>query len=256
MFTAKEICNMLAKKHKEDFFLTECKTGKTWNSETMQKLDAWAMKKSWEHPCITGYEVKVSRQDFIADAKWRTYLDFCNEFYFVCPPKVILPDELPTEVGLLYTAGTRFSVKKKAHFRDIQIPDSIFRYILMNRVIAGKEDHSRTARDFWEGWLKEKRLDGHFGYHVGKTLAQTVKERITGVAEENERLKNENRVLQDVQVVLSELNIPLRTYNIQNRVKEKIEELNRGVPGGIVDYLSASIKNLQVVIKFFEGEMK
>ncbi len=50
----------------------------------------------------SGYEVKISRSDFVADDKWQEYLPFCNKFYFVCPPDLIKLSELPPETGLIY----------------------------------------------------------------------------------------------------------------------------------------------------------
>lgn len=41
-------------------------------------------------------EVKSSREDFVADAKWAEYLEFCDFFYFAVSedfPREILPDQ-------------------------------------------------------------------------------------------------------------------------------------------------------------------
>jgi hypothetical protein len=48
-----------------------------------------------------GYEIKVSRSDFLADKKWREYLKYCRVFYFVAPAGIIKPSELPPEIGLI-----------------------------------------------------------------------------------------------------------------------------------------------------------
>jgi hypothetical protein len=45
-------------------------------------------------------EVKSSRADFRADAKWQAYLEFCDRFYFAVPPE--FPRELlPHDCGIL-----------------------------------------------------------------------------------------------------------------------------------------------------------
>jgi hypothetical protein len=45
-------------------------------------------------------EIKSSRADFRADAKWQAYLEFCDRFYFAVPPD--FPRELlPTDCGIL-----------------------------------------------------------------------------------------------------------------------------------------------------------
>jgi hypothetical protein len=50
---------------------------------------------------IRGFEVKVSRSDFVGDDKWQTYLHYFNIFAFVTPPGLINPKELPPEIYLL-----------------------------------------------------------------------------------------------------------------------------------------------------------
>jgi hypothetical protein len=50
---------------------------------------------------LRGFEVKSSRADFVKDQKWQSYLRYFNFFYFVAPPGVIKPQELPREVHLL-----------------------------------------------------------------------------------------------------------------------------------------------------------
>ena len=48
-----------------------------------------------------GYEIKVNRQDFLKDKKWKEYLKFCTWFYFVVPKDLIKLDELPKNIGLV-----------------------------------------------------------------------------------------------------------------------------------------------------------
>ena len=51
---------------------------------------------------IRGFEFKASRQDFLADKKWKRYLRYCHTFSFVCPVEVIGKDELPKGIGLMW----------------------------------------------------------------------------------------------------------------------------------------------------------
>ena len=55
--------------------------------------------KTWT---VRGYEVKMSRADFLRDEKWTSYLPNFHFFWFAIPePGIILPEELPDGIGLL-----------------------------------------------------------------------------------------------------------------------------------------------------------
>ena len=62
---------------------------------------------------VTGYEIKVSRGDFLGDQKWKEYLPWCMELYFACPRGLIKKEEIPPQIGLIYCyAGTTRTVKR------------------------------------------------------------------------------------------------------------------------------------------------
>ena len=46
---AAKIRQLLADKHSKDVFVPECKGGSTWFSDH-DRLDAWAMARSWKNP--------------------------------------------------------------------------------------------------------------------------------------------------------------------------------------------------------------
>ena len=48
-----------------------------------------------------GYEIKISRADFLKDKKWEDYLKYCTCFYFVVPRGIIKSEELPSGIGLI-----------------------------------------------------------------------------------------------------------------------------------------------------------
>ena len=55
-------------------------------------------KKKW----IIIHEIKSGKWDFLSDKKWKSYLEYCNQFIFVCPYDAIKKEELPKEAGLMY----------------------------------------------------------------------------------------------------------------------------------------------------------
>jgi hypothetical protein len=66
------------------------------------------------------YEVKSSRADFLADAKWESYLRYCTHFAFVAPAGAIQRWELHRDVGLIeygHPAFERMIANRRFGFR-------------------------------------------------------------------------------------------------------------------------------------------
>ncbi len=241
--SSEQLLEALAVKHSKDVFVPECKTGPTHYSH-VQRLDAWVMRKSWAHPCAIGYEIKVSRSDFLADNKWPYYLDYCNEFSFVVAPGVCEPSEMMEGVGLLVASknGSRLYTKRKAAFRDIEIPGDIFRYILMAR--AGIDEFAtETTAEYWRRWLTEKEEDQHLGHRVSKRIQELVSTRITTVETKNRQLKNTNDALQATQAIFDELGI-IETWRYG--LKEKIQGAIAKAGGGqLVEEINRAVSSLE-----------
>lgn len=167
------ILQALSRRHSKDLFLTEVKTGRTWDNRELLRLDAVAVKKSWAHPCITAYEVKVSRSDFLRDEKWHGYLDYCHRLYFACPDGVIELDELPPEVGLMIYNPERdtLSVRRKAQYRNVELPAELLYYIALSRMDSDRYPFFSDRRAFLEGWVAEKEHNRELGKHVRTKMA-------------------------------------------------------------------------------------
>ena len=67
-----------------------------------RRLDAAIIdvSKRW----VRGFEIKVSRSDFLKDEKWQEYAEFCSSLSIVCPKGLIEPEEIPKPFGLLYVS--------------------------------------------------------------------------------------------------------------------------------------------------------
>lgn len=227
--TAKEIDALLAIKHSKDVYVPECKDGPTMGTSHV-RLDGWAMNKSWSNACITGYEIKVSRGDFLKDEKWSAYLPLCNKLYFVCPYGLIAPEELQPEVGLMWVSknATRLYTKRKAVFRDVEIPESVWRYILMCRAVITREFVPQSKKDYWLEWLKHKRVGSDLGYKVGKRLAKRINEEVVKAREENERLQKLIIEYEDIRNLLEEIGIDPKNsfrvsrYSVEREIKQKL----------------------------------
>jgi len=225
---------LLAQKHSNDLYVEECKNGPTILSGPlgMIKLDAWVMKRSWSNPHTIGYEIKISRADFLIDDKWNRYLDLCSHFYFVAPQGIIHEDELPKEVGLIVASktGTKLFTKKKAPCRKVDIPESLFRYILMCRATVCKDTSSFSKQEFWDDWLKRKLINNELGRECSKQLRVMIEEKIESVKHQNESLSRENENLKDVKAICKELGISIHGYHSKSIIEQKIEDKNSVIP--------------------------
>ena len=231
-----KLLDLLAERHANDVFVPECKDGPT-QLVTHNRMDAWVLISSWASPCTIGYECKVSRSDFVRDNKWRNYLPLCNQFYFVCPAGLIDAAELPAEVGLLWASKnwTRLYAKRKAAYRDVEIPEDLYRYVLMCRSKITRE-RSAGLRAFWERWLEDRTADHEFGHRVRGRIAKHYRERVLAVETENDRLTRVMETYEKIRRMLAELGL-----NADNpsewRAREKIEEMRSAIPVGLVHQL-------------------
>lgn len=185
--SANDLRRLLGEKHAGDVWITECKNGPTWSTEGLLKLDGWAMRRSWSHYGSVGYEIKVSRSDFEQDQKWPRYLDYCHEFYFVCPAGLIGSTELPAGVGLMWASvnGQRLFTKTKAARRE---PDpakftQLLSYALMcrSRIVADMHeangataeavDHLERIRRDVEEQDKRRALSVYVNQHIRERFA-------------------------------------------------------------------------------------
>jgi hypothetical protein len=231
--TSAKIKQLLAEKHANDVFVTECKSGPTFGG--LKILDAWAMKRSWTHPMAIGYEIKIHRGDFMNDVKWNNYLEYCNVFYFVTPPGTIDISELPAEAGLITVSknGKTLYNRKKSVYRPTAIPESLYKYILMCRVDIHPSHYNKQERiEFWKNWLQRKEEYQDLGHACSRQIHKVLRDQVIKVQEENNNLKrikefldylglNPNTALNQLQ---NSLKIP---YEITKDIDRAIQSLNK-----------------------------
>lgn len=113
-----------------------------------RRLDAWAFHL-WPSGGYrpTGFEVKVSRADFLHDVKTASkrarYLALCQYFYYVTPKDLVRPDEVPPEAGLMYATTSRLKVVKFPPERTIPQPEWDFFAAICRRVL--REETERVG---------------------------------------------------------------------------------------------------------------
>jgi hypothetical protein len=231
-----KILDLLEQKHSKSVFIRECKDGPTQGCEHF-RMDAWVMNRSWANACVTAYEIKVSRSDFLNDNKWNAYLKLCNSFYFVCPQGLIDVDELPADVGLIHVSatGTRLFTKKKAPVRQVQIPEEVFRYILMCRVVVSRRwwDVDQEKPEDWKAWLEDKSENSRVGRRVSSEIASRVDKQVGEVKRENDRLKKSMVNYESVAAFLTRLGIEYHDSSyIDHTVQSKLKRIASLIPQG------------------------
>ncbi len=183
---AYQILRALERKHlrrkRPDKFFAEVYNGMAGSN----RFDAVAIKPSWTQGKITGYEIKVNRQDFLADHKWPAYLDSCHLFYFVAPAGVISPDELDARVGLITYNPERGTLRtaKKAVFQDKQMDWEMLYSIVINRMNDDRYPFHNNRVEFFKDWLENKEERQRVGRVAGTEMAKEV-----------DRLRRENKML-------------------------------------------------------------
>jgi len=251
-----KIKKLLEVRHNKDVFVTECKTGSS--GAGMQSLDAWAMKKSYSKPLIVGYEIKVSRGDFLNDTKWQGYMPYCNELYFVTPYAMVQPNEIPEGVGLMWVSknGSTVRTKVKAKWRPL-LPEninSLFTYVLMTRtkivhsdfsVLGRKEARKKpSGTEFWTGWLKDKDLSYEFGRRVEGEIKKRLTEEVNNVKNENQRLKYRMDGYDKIVAMCKKLGIDPEDYNAENDFRKKVSGISRRLLNTIL-HVKDDLKSLE-----------
>lgn len=256
------ILRQLSKRHvgrvksPDDVFLTNVKNGRSWDNDNLLIMDALAIRRSWRKPCFTGYEIKVDRSDFLRDQKWPGYLEFCHEFYFVCPVGLIQPEELPSEVGLIYYNPEKDCIltRRKALYRPVEIPYDLLMYLVMTRIDGDRQHPFFTnRREYFEAMAKEKAERKK----IGKYIAREVGGYIKVLLEENRKMKRELSLAQQKVQIYDEVSKVLRKHglNLYRDPKELAEDLDNALEKNLspcvvkkIDELARLISGLQEMV--------
>jgi len=245
-FRSIDLIKLLAIKHSDDVFLSEVGV-----RSGGQRMDAWALKVTYKCLNAIGYEVKVSRSDFVNDEKWRTYLRYCTRFYFVCPSGVIQPEELPDDTGLYWVAktGSRLLRKKLAPFRDIHLSEEFWMSLIFNKMTPGKNQRTCDKTEYWKAWLEAKKEKSELGYNVRGKLREVVKHQIEQVGIKNRELCDENRRLEWTKEILEELGITdLTSWRTSKAsISHRVEKFLGGLPSGFGGDISRLLSDLKTV---------
>ena len=222
--TAVDLVNLLKLRHSKDVLVEKCKTGDSLSSGFRQ-MDVWVCRSSYTRPAFIAYEIKVSRSDFLRDVKWRDYLDYCTEFYFVCPRGLIDPKELPDEAGLLWASstGSRLFSKKKAPMRAVDPPIELFMYVLISRCKITRDRYDgETSIDYWRRWLAQREEKQDIGARVSRRLSEIDSARYV----ELNLLRAQIKGYDAVKIVLDELGVSVTDWHLRETIRARFKGLH------------------------------
>lgn len=98
---------------------------------------------------ILGFEIKVDRRDWIRELKQPEKADvvagYCDRWWIVATPDVVVPAELPPTWGLLEFAGKGLRIVKDAPKLEAKAPDRGFIAAMLRR--AAEQSPGRRAID-------------------------------------------------------------------------------------------------------------
>lgn len=260
MISEREITQLLATKHHDDIFVSQCKNGPTHGATNLLRMDAWVMKRSWSNWSTIGYEIKSSRSDWIRDKKHLEYSRLVHEFYLVCPPGCISEKELEPEIGLMWTtkSGSKLLTKRKAAVKDIEIPTDLLIYVLMHR--ANILPHSRMVfdgnpRERWEAWLRAKEDDKEFGRNLRGTIAKRHQDLVWRTQRENEQLRKENEKLSLVKELIEARGISLYLSGAKE-IATKLQEVVNDRTIRSIEQTSSDLETLAKKLREINGSIK
>lgn len=239
---AEDISRALARKHSSDFFMTEVKNGPSGWSGSNVRMDAVAIAKSWTHPCIYGYEIKVSRQDFLNDKKWPIYKEQTHSFSFVCPKGLIDPKEVGEDVGLIYynqETGALYT-RKKAKYRECEMNAGMLLYIIMNRLESDRYPFFSSKREYLEAYIRDETDKKRLGWEVSSKMAHDIQT----LANEKKELEREIKRLNEMRIAFKEIHQILEDAGIVCSLYTIPREVEKLVKGGLPNSVEIALKRV------------
>lgn len=238
---AHDILVALSKRHSKDLFLTQVKTGPTVliGAPRLYILDGLAISRSWRRPKFHGYEVKVSRSDFLSDDKWLAYLDYCHAFSFACPAGLIKPEELPPEVGLVeLRENGRLHTVRAARIRSVEIPREMLYYIIISQLDSDRIPFFSDKREAARAWLQHKIDDKALGQRLGTAMARRLDELTWQLEEARSRFESRKAAALDhIFAAVSATGALDHVYGLEKRTEVVIRLATGNVPRSPEDAL-------------------
>lgn len=210
-------------------------------NDTVLRLDGVALEVNWRGDTwISGFEVKVSRGDFLRDAKYLRYKDYVDDLTLVCPARMIDRSEVPEPVGLMYYDPSKRTLRYRrkpdpSHGDTRQVEHRLLKKL----AVSDRPDrygHYETAAEY----VAQREAMKGIGRALGTKMALRLQQ-LEQLQEPTEarRIQAQSKAFEEVCDILNRHGYPInrwtRTENIKTSLKELDESLAHVVPADIVD---------------------
>lgn len=149
------------------------------------RLDGVTMSIDWNNDMwLSGYEVKVSRSDFLRDAKYLRYKDFVDDLTLVCPARMIDRNEVPEPVGLMWYYPDAPAGRPRLKYRRKPDPSNGDTRQIEHRLLKqlaqrvsygdrpGRYGRYDTAKELVDQRLSMKNIGGLLGSRMAERLQE------------------------------------------------------------------------------------
>lgn len=237
---------LLSKKYEDSqfFFMTQVKNGRSFNSDGLLILDGLAIAKSWSHPKMIWFEIKVSRWDFLQDNKWVHYQKYVNEFYFVCPEWLIQKEELPDNVWLMYCKEDSTRIVKKPKFMPNSPDKEMLLYIIYNRLKSVKRPEPKKYRTNIENWMEDKIRTRELGLRFKNKLVTKLEEQEQAIERLDRENKEQTHKLDIIEKALQEAWFNKKYRQNSRDYTDFINWLSRAAKRGVPDNAISLLDNI------------
>jgi hypothetical protein len=226
-------------------------------------MDAVAIKKSWANPCITCYEVKVDRQDFLRDEKWPVYMGYCNRFAFACPEGLIQKEELAPEVGLYWYRGEDkpFKIVRHPVYRQVEIPADFFMYIIMCKIQSDRYPFFNDKEEYFKAYVENEKSSDSLGHELSYKIAKELREMKRSLNSMEYEVENAKDALELQSRAIQILHEHGLEWNLWGESKTWVDALEKYMKNGEVGnnyQLNRAISKAQEImdyLKMIKGEV-
>lgn len=239
--TAMDINCALASRYRRDGDGYWSEISVTEPNDTVLRLDGVALEVNWRGDTwISGFEVKVSRGDFLRDAKYLCYKNYVDDLTLVCPARMIDRSEVPEPVGLMYYDPSKRTLRYRRKPDPSHGDTRQVEHRLLKKLAASERPdrygHYETAAEY----VAQREAMKGIGRALGTKMALRLQQ-LEQLQEPTEarRIQAQSKAVERVCDILSRHGYQIsrwtRTEDLETRLKELDEALSSVVPTGKVD---------------------